>query len=78
MSTRFSYPSADPTRVSATIGEATTAQSIEDAHCALCGASLAGDRERYRMISPLAAMGAVTVCRACRRVASREGYRLAG
>lgn len=42
--------------------------------CALCGASLANQRVSYRMLSPLVAMGPVTVCRSCRRAAIGEGY----
>jgi len=42
--------------------------------CALCGDSLVNQRVSYRMLSPLVAMGPVTVCHACRRAAIGQGY----
>jgi hypothetical protein len=57
------------------IGEAATLTLIDDVRCALCGTSLVGKRERYRMVSPFASMGKVTVCWICRRAALSEGYR---
>jgi hypothetical protein len=68
--------SADPTRPAPIkIGEAASVTPLDDVRCALCGASLVGKRERYRMVSPLVTMGQVTVCRICRRAALSEGYR---
>ena len=68
--------SVDPHRPSPTkIGEAASVTPLDDVRCALCGSSLVGKRERYRMVSPLVAMGTVTVCRTCRRAALSEGYR---
>ena len=49
--------------------------SLDDARCALCGASLVGPGRRYHMVSPLVSMGSVTVCRVCHRAALGEGYR---
>jgi len=49
--------------------------ALEDMRCALCGASLVGHPQRYHMVSPLVSMGAVTVCRTCRRAVLSEGYR---
>jgi hypothetical protein len=49
--------------------------ALDDMRCALCGASLVGQQERYRLVSPLVSMGTVTVCRTCRRAALGEGYR---
>jgi hypothetical protein len=69
-------PSADPHRPAPTkIGEAASVTPLDDVRCALCGASLVGKRERYRMVSPLVTMGKVTVCRTCHRPALSEGYR---
>jgi hypothetical protein len=68
--------SADPQRPSPTpLGEAAPVTSLDEARCALCGASLVGRRERFKVVSPLASMGKVTVCRTCRRAALSEGYR---
>ncbi len=52
-----------------------TISPLDGARCALCGTSLVGDPLRYHMVSPLVAMGSVTVCRACHRAALSEGYR---
>ena len=69
-------PSADPHRPASTrIGEAATVTPIDDVRCALCGTSLVGKRERYRVVSPFASMGKVTVCRTCQRATFSEGYR---
>jgi hypothetical protein len=59
----------------AAVGAVTPLTSLEDMRCALCGSSLVGQRQRYHMVSPLVSMGAVTVCRTCRRAALSEGYR---
>jgi hypothetical protein len=68
--------SADPLTPSPRpLGEAAPVTPLDEVRCALCGASLVGKRERYRMVSPLVAMGKVTVCRTCRRAALSEGYR---
>ena len=68
-------PSADPHGHSSTrIGEAGV-RAIENVRCALCGTSLLGERERYRLVSPLVSMGRVTVCSICRRAALGQGYR---
>jgi hypothetical protein len=48
--------------------------SLESARCALCGRSLIGGAESYRLVSPLVAMGAVTVCGRCHKAALAEGY----
>jgi hypothetical protein len=48
--------------------------SLDDARCALCGATLVG-HERFHLVSPLVSMGGVTVCRGCRKAALSEGYR---
>ena len=78
MSQASYVPSADPHRPAQTkIGEVASVTPSEDVRCALCGASLVGKRERYRMVSPLVTMGKVTVCRTCRRAAFSEGYRSA-
>ena len=69
--------SADTTRPSPLFGEAAAVMPLEEARCALCGASLVGKKQRYRMVSPLVTMGKVTVCRTCRRAAQSEGYRAA-
>jgi NAD-dependent SIR2 family protein deacetylase len=52
-----------------------TVSSLGSARCALCGASLVGDPLHYHMVSPLVAMGSVTVCRTCHKAALSEGYR---
>jgi len=44
------------------------------ARCALCGESLVNQRVSFRLISPLVAMGPVTVCFSCRRAAIGQGY----
>jgi hypothetical protein len=68
--------SADPHRPSPVQrGEAAPVTSLDEARCALCGASLVGRRERFKVVSPLVSMGKVTVCRTCRRAALSEGYR---
>ena len=48
---------------------------LDEARCALCGSSLVGQARRYHLVSPLVAMGPVTVCHMCRRAALSEGYR---
>jgi hypothetical protein len=67
--------SADPQRPSPFQREAAPVTPLEEARCALCGASLVGTRERFKVVSPLVSMGKVTVCRTCRRAALSEGYR---
>lgn len=67
--------SADPQWPSPRTREAAPVTPLEEARCALCGASLVGKRERYKVVSPLVSMGRVTVCRTCRRAALSEGYR---
>lgn len=52
-----------------------TVSQLESARCALCGASMVGDPLHYHMVSPLVAMGSVTVCRRCHKAALGEGYR---
>jgi hypothetical protein len=52
-----------------------TVSALDSARCALCGASLVGDPLHYHMVSPLVAMGSVTVCRTCHKAALSEGYR---
>jgi hypothetical protein len=67
--------SADPHRPSPRTLEAAPVTPLEEVRCALCGASLVGKRERFKVVSPLVSMGRVTVCRTCRRAALSEGYR---
>jgi hypothetical protein len=68
--------SADPQRPTPMpFGEVAPVMSLDEARCALCGASLVGKRERFKVVSPLVSMGRVTVCRTCRRAALSEGYR---
>jgi hypothetical protein len=67
--------SADPPRPSPRTLEAASVTPLEEVRCALCGASLVGKRERFKVVSPLVSMGRVTVCRTCRRAALSEGYR---
>jgi hypothetical protein len=69
--------SADTTGPSPILGQAAPVMPIEEARCALCGSSLVGKKQRFRMVSPLVTMGKVTVCRTCRRAALSEGYRAA-
>ena len=69
----LSADSQDDSRARA--GEAASLTFIDDVRCALCGTSLVGRRKRYRLVSPFATMGTVTVCSVCRRAALREGYR---
>jgi hypothetical protein len=52
-----------------------TISPLESARCALCGSSLVGDPLHFHMVSPLVAMGSVTVCRGCHKAAVNEGYR---
>ena len=69
-------PSADPHGTSSIrVGEAAPLTLIDDVCCALCGASLLGERQRYRVVSPFVSMGTVTVCWTCRRATLSEGYR---
>jgi hypothetical protein len=58
-----------------TASERASVTPIDEARCALCGTSLVGKRERYRLLSPFASMGKVTVCRTCRKASLSEGYR---
>lgn len=67
-------PVAEPYHPSS-VGERASVTSIEEARCALCGTSLVGKRERYRLLSPFVSMGKVTVCRTCRKAVLSERYR---
>ena len=68
-------PSVEPQKPSPTSVEKASVTSIAEVRCALCGTSLLGRQERYRLLSPLVSMGKVTVCRTCRKATHSEGYR---
>ena len=56
-------------------GDLASVTPIVEARCSLCGVSLPKRRERHQMVSPLAAMGKVTLCRTCAKASISEGYR---
>ena len=57
------------------IGEPASLTIMDELRCALCGGSLVGKRERYRLVSPFVSMGRVTVGRLCWKATGGEGYR---
>lgn len=50
-------------------------EAVDDLVCNLCGEPLTANRQRFRMVSPLATAGSIVVCSTCRRAALGEGYR---
>jgi hypothetical protein len=68
-------PSAEPQKPSPISIEKASVTPIGEVRCALYGSSLLGGQERYRVLSPFASMGKVTVCRTCRKAIHSEGYR---